>query len=521
MRCVLCRVVEYAASWFPSVMVARAGEANSAVKQRPGNSSDPKLTVEPGHPWTPPFGLDRVGRPWDAVVEVPSGAKPAARYEVAAYRDGKEIWRQNVTLAGPASPAPSRRFGRVKLADWPTEVALLVRSDASAQPVEVARAQVKPPAFEAEAAARPDRVIPPVDLGTIFPPADWLLLAGGQRAEVQAAALSRVADHSGASLVAWYESAPDKQVKTALALLPGQRAQARLSMAPAVKTLERDALHVAIVDRAGKEIWRKDIRVMLVPDPPKWPAFGAVRTKLRYDAPIPVAGGKPIPFDKGWDPKLDDVVVFCPNGARFVAWRGSSYCPFWAGPSNTGFSYEWAEISGDHMVGRHDCVEPLQDKELRYGRVEIVESTAAARTPPLALPVLRSGLPGVGRLCRRRLLFLPRRLWDPRTHADRASGRVGRNQRVHHLHAAVGLPVRVCAGPLDRHALARREGRDPLSLVPQRSRRRNREAESRRRHAPVCTASASASRNRLAAICYSPYGSSQDLPGFAPSSTAA
>jgi hypothetical protein len=355
----------------------RAGEANSAVKQRPNNSSDPKLTVEPGHPWTPPFGLDRVGRPWDAVVEVPSGAKPTARYEVAAYRDGREIWRQNVTLAGPASPAPSPRFGRVTLADWPTEVALLVRSDASAKPVEVARAQVKPPAFEAEAAARPDRVIHPVDLGTIFAPADWLLLAGGQRAEVRAAALSRIADHGNASLIAWYESAPDKQVKTGLALLPGHRAQARLSLAPAAKTLERDTLHVAIVDGAGMEIWRKDIRVMLVPNLPKWPAFGAVRTRLRYDAPIPVAGGKPIPFDKGWDPRLDDVVVFCPNGARFVAWRGSSYCPFWAGPSNTGFSYEWAEISGDHMVARHDCVEPLQDKELRYGRVEIVESTPA------------------------------------------------------------------------------------------------------------------------------------------------
>ena len=71
-------------------------------------------------------------------------------------------------------------------------------------------------------------------------------------------------------------------------------------------------------------------------------------------------------------------MVTFPNGARFIFWRGSSYCPFWAGRSNTGLCYEWAEIlTGDHMVGRRDCVEPLQDKELRYGRVTIVESTPA------------------------------------------------------------------------------------------------------------------------------------------------
>jgi len=148
-------------------------------------------------------------------------------------------------------------------------------------------------------------------------------------------------------------------------------------MPPGSKTRKQDVLHVAIADGSGKELWRKDIRVMLVPDPPKWPQFGAVAAKLRYDAPIPVNGKPSIPFADGWDPKLQDVVVFFPNGARYVFWRGSSYCPFWASRSNAGFCYEWAEIAGKHMVGSRDCVEPLQDKELRYGRVEIVESTPA------------------------------------------------------------------------------------------------------------------------------------------------
>ena len=344
-----------------------AGEVASCVK----------LTVEPGHPWTPPFGLDRVGRPMDAVVEVPAGAKPTAEYVVVAYRNGKEIGRRTVTLVAPSSPGPACRFGRVALDQWPSEVALLVKADSQSKPTEVTRAQVKPPAFEADAVARPDTVIHPVDMGTIFVPADWLLLAGGQKAEVEVAVLNRGGDASGAAAIAWYESAPDHRAKTDLALNPGRKAGAKLAMGPASRTLKRDTLHVAIVDGTGQEMWRKDIPVMLIPDPPKWPTFGAVKTKLRYDAPIPVAGGQPIDYEDGWDPKLHDVVVFFPNGARFVFWRGSSYCPFWAGRSNTGFWYEWAEISGKHMVGARDCVEPLQDKELRYGRVEIVESTPA------------------------------------------------------------------------------------------------------------------------------------------------
>ncbi len=241
----------------------------------------------------------------------------------------------------------------------------------------MARAGVELPAFEAEAVARPEAVINPVDLGTILPPADWLLLAGGQQAEVDVAALSRHRDVAGALAAAWYESAPDRRVQVGLPLDRGRKARAKLPMPGASKTLLQDVLHVAIVDGAGKEIWRKDVRVMLVPRAPRWPSFGAVATNLRYDLPIPVNGKPPIDFDRGWDPKRQDVVVLLPNGARFVFWRGSSYCPFWAGRSNTGFCYEWAEIAGKHMVGKSDCVEPLQDKELRYGRVEIVESTPA------------------------------------------------------------------------------------------------------------------------------------------------
>ena len=73
---------------------------------------------------------------------------------------------------------------------------------------------------------------------------------------------------------------------------------------------------------------------------------------------------------------LEDIVVALPGGGRFVFWRGASYVPFWASPMGTGLSYEWAE-SGPLPGGFVDSVEPLMDKELRYGRAEIVESTAS------------------------------------------------------------------------------------------------------------------------------------------------
>jgi len=334
-----------------------------------------KLTVKPGHPWTPPFGLDRVGRPPDAVVTFAGKEPPAGEYVLVGYRDGKEVSRQTMSPAGKKAPY----VVRVSLEAGPTEVVLLAKSSPDGEPVELARQAVTLPPFEAEAVARPESVIHPVDLGTILVPHDWLLLAGGQKATVEVAALNRGADAPGARAGAWYESVPGEKATIPMPLKPGEKAQVTLAVGAGARTEKKDALHVTIADAEGKELWQKTIRVMRVPQPPSNPRFGAVATKLRYDAPIP-ARYKPykINYDEGWDPKLDDVVVFFPNGARFVFWRGSSYCPFWAGRSNTGLCYEWAEILSGHGIQNvNDCVEPLQDKELRYGRVEIVESTPA------------------------------------------------------------------------------------------------------------------------------------------------
>ena len=130
----------------------------------------------------------------------------------------------------------------------------------------------------------------------------------------------------------------------------------------------------------GSTLWQKKIPTILAHERSAWPRFGATRAKLRYHAPISVRADdgsfSSMRFEDGWDPSLEDIVISLPNGSRFVFWRGSCYVPFWAGRCNTGLSYEWAETSPP-ADGFEDCVEPLMDKELRYGRVEVVESTSA------------------------------------------------------------------------------------------------------------------------------------------------
>ena len=358
-----------------------------------------QFTIEPGHSWLPPYGVERVGRPMDAVVRFPEGVfdenvqpskeciagfrngvfapgvQPPVECTVVSYRDSKEISRRPVVLRGYFLGKPALS-GRVTLADWPSEAALLVKRDG--QETEAARAKVEPAPFEAEAVARPDRTINPVDLGAILVPDGWVLLAPGQRATLEVAALNRGSDLSGAEVEAWFESVPKRRVSAKLALPRGKRERAQLQLGPYPGIAEKDRLQIAICDAAGKQLWSKTIPVMYVAELSQPPRFGARETKLRYDMPIPVKGkSEGIDYAKGWDPTLNDVVVYLPNAARFVFWRGSSYAPFWAGRSNMGLCYEWAELAGNPLVGKYDCAEPLQDKELRYGRVRIVESTPA------------------------------------------------------------------------------------------------------------------------------------------------
>jgi hypothetical protein len=233
--------------------------------------------------------------------------------------------------------------------------------------------------FEAAAEATPDEVINPVDLGVILPPADWLLLGPGQKGKLRVRALHRDDKPLRVSVRCFFESKPDG-AKTAQLALDG-KAPGDLAIDLPEGDGPKDVLDVVLSDPTGAKLWEKKIRTMRVAEPPKLPKFGAVKLKLRYDAPISVRDPKTgtfsgIGYDTAWDKSLEDVVVALPNGARYVFWRGSSYIPFWATRHNAGLCTEWAEITSQ-PAGAVDCVEPLMDKTLKYGRVEIVESSPA------------------------------------------------------------------------------------------------------------------------------------------------
>ena len=367
-----------------------------------------RIYLDQGHPWRPPFGLERVGRPFQIVVEARDRPE-ASSYFITAISKGTK--GASFPLAFSTEPPFAARVTLERDAD---EVLLSRDQKPPEKPVELARQAIHFPEFEAECDCPAGRVREPCRSGDDPRAWGWLLLGPGQSAKVEAAAISRTQSWPRARLTARFESTTDAASSAVIPLQAGVRASGQLQVPPAPTGRDRDVLLIAIDDGDGQELWRKNIPVMLVLEPPRHPRFGVTFEKLRFDAPISVrdpATGKysTLRYQDGWKPELHDVVVWLPNGSRFVFWRGSSYIPFWAGRHNTGACYEWAEIISQPK-GAVDCVEPLMDKELRYGRVEIVEATSAADSRALDVSVDRLRIQGLGRPGRRGLLFLSRRI---------------------------------------------------------------------------------------------------------------
>lgn len=321
------------------------------------------LRIDKGHPWLPPFGLERVGMPLTAVVQVESQQRPLRDYFLVGLTGGKEVERHALNLMR----GTAHYTAEVMLTRHPRELILSAQCRFAGQPVELLRQQVEIASFAADAIAKPAGIVHPVDLGTVFVPNDWLLLGPGQTASVEVAAISHEPGPLDGWLEVWFESAPMKKQRTALTLPPGKKRRETLALNTISPGAEKDFLHVSIL--AGrKEVWHKKIQTMFVPAPPKLPAFGATEMLLRYDGPISVRDAatgtlSEIDYDKGWAPHLKDVVVTLPNGSRFVFWRGACYIPFWAGKNNNALSYEWAETTPPPN-GFKDSVEPLMDLSL-------------------------------------------------------------------------------------------------------------------------------------------------------------
>jgi hypothetical protein len=331
------------------------------------------VEVGPVHPWRPPFHLDRVGHSSEAIITIDWPELPEGTFKMITYLRGKEISRQPVQFSG-AAPFKARK----PLPENTDQVALFFTGTHS-KIEEIARRKISLSSLEFEAVAQPAKVINPIDLGAILVPADWLLLQHGQKANLSLAVISRTKEVSSVRATAWYGSAPAGKVNSNIVLNQGKKMVSTLALPENIALSDHDTLNIVITNTTGKELWKKQISVMIVPEQQAWPSFGAVKTKLRYDPPVTnIINGKNIPFSytKAWTTEKEDYVVFLPNGSRWVFWRGSSYIPFWASRYNTGLSYEWAERISPN-TGFTDCPEPLMDKELRYGKVEIIESTSS------------------------------------------------------------------------------------------------------------------------------------------------
>lgn len=368
-----------------ALIIPSAGEAQQKAVCEEIVSA--QIDVDRGNPWRPPFGLERVGAPAIVHVRLTANHRPHGEYNLIAYQDGKEIVRRTLDLVrnpatNPLLDIPSVKgrftyFANVRLPSDPDTVTLVARCLGDTL-TELQRVPVTWPDLDAAVVARPDRQINPVDLGAILVPNDWLLLAGGQKAEIGIAAIAHRRDVPNARVRAWFGDEQPVELTLPLAL---DRRATRTVEVPLSSTSEQNVLHVTLED-GDRQLWKKDIATMVVPNAPKWPQFGAVETKLRYDAPISVKNAQTgtlssMDYNTAWDPKLKDVVVFLPNGSRYVFWRGSSYIPFWAGLYNTGFCYEWTETVQHESDGALADAEPLADRELRYGRVRILESSAS------------------------------------------------------------------------------------------------------------------------------------------------
>lgn len=87
-------------------------------------------------------------------------------------------------------------------------------------------------------------------------------------------------------------------------------------------------------------------------------------------------------FDRSWDrarrfgPESDVVVRFAQSPMRLVFWQGTNFVPAWVTENGKWYTDEFLETWGPLCVDGGDC-EPMSDKQSRYSRVSILESSPA------------------------------------------------------------------------------------------------------------------------------------------------
>jgi hypothetical protein len=199
----------------------------------------PNIRIDTGHSWHPPFGLDRVGKPVTAIVDLTAAGRPLRQYYLAGFRNASELERHVLNLSqGKNSSGKDSFKAAVSFASYPDQVVLLAKCRYQGETTELMRYPVKLPDLEADAIAKPERVINPVDLGTILPPADWLLLAAGQKAIVEVAAISYHHAMPDCHVKVWFESSK-KTTERNLKLETYARISTRLELGPVASNRNR------------------------------------------------------------------------------------------------------------------------------------------------------------------------------------------------------------------------------------------------------------------------------------------
>ena len=160
------------------------------------------ISVQSGHPWRPPFGLDRVGIPINLVIESSQPPRHSG-YLLTILHQGKEVGRH--TLSFTAKPPFS---ATVTIKEYGDEAVLSVEKANETGKLELTRQLIHIPKAELDAVARPDSVTNPVDLGTILLPHGWLLLGPGQGGGLDIAAICRDRDEPEVRVRAFFQSAP-------------------------------------------------------------------------------------------------------------------------------------------------------------------------------------------------------------------------------------------------------------------------------------------------------------------------
>lgn len=123
---------------------------------------EPRFQLDAGHPWRPPFGVDRVGN-LAVVVQFASDDHPAPPHALVAYRNGVEVERRPLEVAG-VSPFTAR----VNVVATPAPDELVLVAHDGGEWREQARWRVNRPSFEADAEAVAEPVTNPVDSGSDF-----------------------------------------------------------------------------------------------------------------------------------------------------------------------------------------------------------------------------------------------------------------------------------------------------------------------------------------------------------------